>query len=146
MESVESNQKIEASNAELPEVLTMLCGMVLYFMALALIPVVNDLVYHNLKSGSVLLRVIPPYMVVLVVALAMTNAMRKENASLFYSLWGALFFSVIVLYFLGPFGTHIEKLVWTFEFILPVPFIVVLIIYIWFKKCFVQEFIPSLLS
>lgn len=145
MESARSNQKVEAPKDEpslldviefVLENLTTLCGVLLYFIAFALISFFDGLVYDNLKNRSVLFWVIPSYVGLLVVAVLMTNALREEYAPQFYYMWTIYFFTVIYIYFEVPGFTFILKLIWTVVCLLPIP---VLIIWRLIKQCSLQK-------
>lgn len=115
-----------------------LCGVLLYFIAFALISFFDGLVYDNLKNRSVLFWVIPSYVGLLVVAVAvlMTNALREEYAPEFYYMWTVFFFTVVYIYFEVPGFTFILKLIWTVVCLLPIP---VLIIWRLIKQCSFQK-------
>ena len=103
--------------------------MQLLAITLAFIPFFDKLIHDNIKNGSVLLRVIPPYVAMLVVVLLITNVVwRKENPLFFYLTGSSILVVPVVIYFFVPSFTKAIMVFWIVFALLPIPFTIFLVI------------------
>lgn len=85
--------------------------MVLYLIAMALLPVVIKLVYDS--NGILKLRVIPPYVALLLIALVIIKlAIPEKDVHLFYQLFPVLFITMIVHIIAVPHATYSQLVPW----------------------------------
>ena len=128
MESGESNENVEYIEDDSWRI-RLLCGLVLFYIAMAFLPIVIKLVYHS--NGILKLRVIPPYVALLLVALLIIKlAIPEKDVHFFYLPLFVLFFTVIVHYFAVPHATYSELVTWV-VMLLSLALCILLIVIAW---------------